>query len=214
MSRDFWTRRRQAVSAEEQAEVEALAAELRAEEEADLDARSDEVLLAEHDLPEPELLESPDAVREFLTKELPQRLKTRALRRLWRLNPTLANLDGLVDYGEDFTDSATVVENLQTAYQVGKGMMAHVQAQLEAAAEPAPVESAAEPESDLALVEGEEDVTEERPEDALAQVDPAQDAEGDVARSSPAPAPVFADMSDVPADQPAPRRRMTFEFEV
>ena len=43
-----------------------------------------------------------------------------ALRRLWKVNPVLANVDGLVEYGEDFTDSATVVENLQTTYQVGK----------------------------------------------------------------------------------------------
>ena len=33
----------------------------------------------------------------------------------------------LVDYGEDFTDAAMAVENIQTAYQVGKGMLKHVQ---------------------------------------------------------------------------------------
>ena len=39
----------------------------------------------------------------------------------------LANVDGLVDYGEDYTDAACVIEGLQTAYQVGKGMLAHVE---------------------------------------------------------------------------------------
>ncbi|MEL7097357.1 MAG: DUF3306 domain-containing protein [Pseudomonadota bacterium] len=112
----FWDRRRAAVAAEE--------ATLEAEvQEAKLAERTDEEILAELELPEPEALESPDAVRDFLKAELPQRLKTRALRRLWRLNPVLANLDGLVDYGEDFTDSATVIENMQTVYQVGKGML-------------------------------------------------------------------------------------------
>ena len=43
------------------------------------------------------------------------------------MNPTLANLDGLIDYGEDYTDAATVIENMQTAYEVGKGMLAHVE---------------------------------------------------------------------------------------
>lgn len=33
----------------------------------------------------------------------------------------------LVDYGEDFTDAAMAVENIQTAYQVGKGMLKHVE---------------------------------------------------------------------------------------
>lgn len=112
--RDFWSRRRAGVEAEEQV----LEAEV-----AKLEERPDEDLLAELNLPEPEALDSPDAVRDFLKAELPQRLKTRALRRLWRLNPMLANLDGLVDYGEDYTDAATVIENMQTVYQVGKGMV-------------------------------------------------------------------------------------------
>ncbi len=41
---------------------------------------------------------------------------------LWRSNPTLANLDGLIDYGDDYTNAATVVPNLKTLYRVGKGM--------------------------------------------------------------------------------------------
>ncbi|MBY5935652.1 DUF3306 domain-containing protein, partial [Tateyamaria omphalii] len=112
--RDFWSRRRAGVEAEEQA-LEARVAEAEA---AKLEERPDEEILAELSLPEPETLDSPDAVRDFLKAELPQRLKTRALRRLWRLNPVLANLDGLVDYGEDFTDAATVIEKMQTVYQV------------------------------------------------------------------------------------------------
>ena len=61
-----------------------------------------------------------------MSKTVPDRLRRRALRCLWLANPALANLDGLIDYGEDFTDSATVIENMQTAYQVGKGMTEHV----------------------------------------------------------------------------------------
>ncbi|MEL6464977.1 MAG: DUF3306 domain-containing protein [Pseudomonadota bacterium] len=118
-NRDFWSRRRAGVEAEAQAQ-EARAAEAEA---AKLRERPDDEILAELDLPEPEALDSPEAVQAFLKAEVPQRLKTRALRRLWRLNPMLANLDGLVDYGEDYTDAATVIENMQTAYQVGKGMV-------------------------------------------------------------------------------------------
>src|SRR3546814_11426370 len=46
-----------------------------------------------------------------------------ALQRLWRLDPVFANLDGLLEYGEDYTDAATVAENLKTAYRVGRGFM-------------------------------------------------------------------------------------------
>lgn len=114
---DFWSRRKAGVAAE------AEAMEARAEPIEAPDERSDAEILAELNLAEPETLETPDAVKEFLRAELPERLKTRALRRLWRLNPVLANLDGLVDYGEDYTDAAMVVENMQTVYQVGKGML-------------------------------------------------------------------------------------------
>ncbi|MEM9872939.1 MAG: DUF3306 domain-containing protein [Pseudomonadota bacterium] len=136
-TRDFWSRRRAGVEAEAQA-VEARVAEAEA---AKLEERPDDEILAELNLPEPEALDSPDAVRAFLKEELPQRLKTRALRRLWRLNPMLANLDGLVDYGEDYTDAATVIENMQTVYQVGKGMLtAFLEDEEETAEEEAPTE--------------------------------------------------------------------------
>ena len=88
MSRlDAWSRRRAAVAAEEKAAIASAEAAVQAETEAALDARSDADLLEEAGLPEPEALDTPEAVREFLGSALPQRLKSRALRRLWRLNP-------------------------------------------------------------------------------------------------------------------------------
>ena len=62
-----------------------------------------------------------------MAKAVPTRLRNRALRKLWLSNPALANLDALLDYGEDFTINADAVEVIQTTYQVGKGLLAHVQ---------------------------------------------------------------------------------------
>ena len=87
------------------------------------DTRTDAEILAEYGLPHPDDLEPGDDIRGFLKAAIPDRLRRAALRKLWRSNPVLANLDGLVDYGDDFTDAATVIENLQTVYQVGKGML-------------------------------------------------------------------------------------------
>ena len=70
-----------------------------------------------------------------MAKAVPDRIRRKALRTLWRSNPVLANVDMLVDYGEDFTDSATVIENLQTTYQVGMGMLKHVEEMARQAAE-------------------------------------------------------------------------------
>jgi len=52
----------------------------------------------------------------FMHEKVPQAIKRQALRHLWATNPILANVDGLNDYDEDFTDAATVVEGLKAAY--------------------------------------------------------------------------------------------------
>jgi hypothetical protein len=118
----FWEKRRAAVAAEARAEEEARLTAERAAEEQALAEKTDEELLAEAGQPMPEDLETAEQVRAFMKSALPQRLKARALRKLWRTNPVLANLDGLVDYGEDYTDAARCVPDMKTAYKVGKGM--------------------------------------------------------------------------------------------
>ena len=90
---------------------------------AEVGEESDDAALARLGLPDPETLGPGDDFSRFMGEAVPTRLRNRALRKLWLTNSTLANLDELLDYGEDFTDAATVVENLQTAYQVGRGML-------------------------------------------------------------------------------------------
>ena len=122
----FWTRRREAVAAEERAEVEAVVAAETAAQEAALEERSDAELLAELGLPEPETLVGGEELQRFLKAQLPQRLKRRALRTLWRSNPVLACLDGLNDYEDDFTDAAVCKGAVNTLYEVGRGFAQQV----------------------------------------------------------------------------------------
>jgi len=124
---DFWSRRKAGVRQEEAAEAHAIEARQQAERERELEARTDDEILQDLGLPDPDTLEPGDDFGAFMARAVPERLRRRALRRLWLSNPALANLDGLVDYGEDYTNSATVIENLQTAYQVGQGMVARVE---------------------------------------------------------------------------------------
>lgn len=128
---DFWERRKEAVRAEEAAEEKAKTAAEEAEKQARLERMSDQEVLRELELPDPDSLAEGDDFSVFLKKAVPERIRLRALRRLWTTNPVLANLDGLIEYGEDFSDAATVVENLQTAYRVGQGMARHVAAMAE-----------------------------------------------------------------------------------
>lgn len=95
------------------------------EEELELAANeelSDEEILAKYELPDPDVVELGMDVKGFMRKEIPEALRRRALRSLWRSNPVLAVLDGLNDYDEDFNLVTTGAEGVQTLYQVGKGM--------------------------------------------------------------------------------------------
>lgn len=189
----FWARRRAAVEAEDRAEAEAKRAEEAAAEEARLAERPDEEILAELGLPDPDKMVSTDQIQALLRQAVPQRLKTRALRRLWRLNPVLANVDGLVDYGGDYTDAATVVENLQTAYQVGRGML-------------------------KALVQDEEEPGADTPDDATAEAaDDTETAELDAPAAEPEEeAPAYRHVYHEEDGDEAPARtarRMRFTFD-
>jgi hypothetical protein len=60
---------------------------------------------------------------QFMKKGVPEVVRRRALRMLWQSNPILANLDGLNDYDEDFTDAAMVMKTFTSNYKVGSGYM-------------------------------------------------------------------------------------------
>ncbi|MEW9919203.1 DUF3306 domain-containing protein [Marimonas sp. MJW-29] len=174
---DFWSRRRAGVEAETRAEQRQAEATTREIQERSLEEMSDEELLVKFDLPDPETLGQGDDFSVFLKAGVPQRLKKIALRRLWGTNPVLANLDGLVDYGEDYTDAATVAAQLATSYQVGKGMTAHIEKMMQEVHAEGPentvADEAAKADESVAeeksVASGEEDVkivSEDCPEDA------------------------------------------------
>lgn len=75
------------------------------------------------DLPDIAELKRDSDFTPFLRQGVPESIQRLALRKLWRLDPTLAVVDGLVDYDDDFTDAAMVVDGLKTAYKVGKGWL-------------------------------------------------------------------------------------------
>lgn len=96
-------------------------------------------VLEKYDLPDPDAIELGTDVTGFMRKEIPELLRRKALRSLWRSNPVLAVLDGLNDYDEDFSDAATAVNGVQTLYKVGQGLTdktAGVDEQVEAVDQP------------------------------------------------------------------------------
>jgi len=199
-----WSRRRAGVRAEAEAELVEAAVDEKVRVEAELADKSDAEILQELSLQDPDEMQSGDDFSAFMRKEVPERLRKRALRTLWRSNPVLACVDELVDYGDDFKAEWNASGVIKTAYQVGKGMLAHVQEmeRQKAAEEQAEAMAASAPEQDA--------------ETLTAFQDEADDGSA-IAAEEDAPNPDFVpDL--VPeqgqeADQPAIIHRMRFEFD-
>lgn len=210
---DFWSRRRAAVRAEQAALDSARQADVTASGEAFardaqvevMQAKSEAELLSELGLKDPELMQMGDDFSAFMQKAVPEALRRRALRQLWRSNPVLANLDGLVDFGEDFTDTAMVVPGMQTSYMVGKGLLRHVIATTEAAQGGAADEADAAPD---AMAQATDDAA------SLANAAGCDDAPADSAPGAePSRETAGAPAGDATEAAPRPRRHMRFSFQ-
>ena len=73
------------------------------------------------DLPDIESLTAQSDFTAFMKKGVPKALRRQALRKLWASDPVFNVIDGMEEYGEDYTDAASVVEGLKSAWEVGKG---------------------------------------------------------------------------------------------
>lgn len=180
---NFWTQRRARVRAEEQAEARRSEDLRQAAETQAVEAKTDEEVLAELGLPDPDTLKAGDDFAAFMSRAIPERLRRRALRRLWTSNPTLACVDGLNDYDGDFTGNGTGGEVMKTAYKVGRGYLSKI---ADTPSEQPATVAAAEPEVAVDAV-AEQELEPEQVETARLDVDDA-------------------------AGQTAPSRRMRFSF--
>jgi hypothetical protein len=152
-------------------------------------------------LPDPDLMQAGDDFSAFMQRTVPEFLRRRALRRLWLSNPVLANLDGLIDHGEDYTDAATVQGGMKTLYEIGRGIRLPVSTdeivdpEMAEADATAPFDcDAAEPEVLSAEKSTPEKKTAHDTDQQITQV---------LAPADPVPLPEIA---------PSRRRRMTFDL--
>lgn len=77
-------------------------------------------------LPPVESLTAASDYRDFLRTEVPRQLRRKALRHLWRSDPVFANLDGLLEYGEDYSKLGMVETGVTSAWQAGRGFAGQV----------------------------------------------------------------------------------------
>ena len=178
-----------------------------AEEPADeFEGKSDDEILSILELPDPETLTLGDTVEKFMDGRVPERIRARALRAFWKTNPVLANIDGLDEYCDDYTDAVMVVENMQTLYQAGKGYASQVLDALESLADD---ESQTEKAMDLVSVD-QRIADRQRLEES--SVDEPQMITGEVGVDESSDLKeVATEVQEPPMESPTPRpRRMTF----
>ncbi len=118
-----WSRRKIAVANEQVLEknsVEQLDPEASAISEAELQAelQSNRETAEAVDL---ETLNEESDFSVFMKAGVPESLKRRAMATLWRSNPVFANVDGLVDYDDDFAHPDLIMKTFKSAYEIGRG---------------------------------------------------------------------------------------------
>lgn len=183
-----WANRKTAVKAEAETLAKDEQSAAIAEQHAALAEQSEQEVLDQLELPNPDDMQAGDDFSAFMKSTVPAALRNRALRKLWTSDPILANVDLLVDYGDDFTGKNDPVGAIKTIYRVGKGMLPDEKES------PEIVEDVDKPTEQLAQAEQETEA-EISDHDALPEVAPEVVAEQDQPKA------------------PAPRRRMRFEFD-
>jgi len=119
-----WSRRKlEGVDGE--AEADFLSAE---DEQAGLDARAEELQenRAAAEAIDLDTIDEESDLSLFMKEGVPEMLKKAALAKLWRSSPIFANVDGLVDYDDNFADPNLIMKTFTSAYQVGKGYLKEV----------------------------------------------------------------------------------------
>ncbi|SFR50234.1 Protein of unknown function [Marinobacter gudaonensis] len=97
---------------------------------------SEQELLDKYGLPDPASIEIGTDITGFMRREIPEFLRRKALRSLWKSNPVLAVLDGLNDYDEDYTLASTAGQTVSSLYRVGEGMVEKAKKAAEVVDEP------------------------------------------------------------------------------
>lgn len=72
-------------------------------------------------LPDVESLTADSDFSVFMKEGVPPALRRLALRKLWASDPMFNIIDEMIDYGGDFTNAATVVDGMQSAWVAGRG---------------------------------------------------------------------------------------------
>jgi Protein of unknown function (DUF3306) len=157
------------------------------------------------ELPDIESLDASSDYTVFMRPGVPLELRNQALRKLWRSDPLLANLDGLLEYGGDYTIPSWPKGTIRTAYQIGRGFATELEKiagaapESEAAKEPL---SGPDPEPRAAVASADSKPAADMPAEPP-QLAPEPTRSGEAEAASP---PARAELPAKPRARPLPRR--------
>lgn len=158
-------------------------------------------LLEKYGLPDPENIQLGTDITGFMRKEIPEFLRRKALRGLWKSNPVLAVLDGLNDYDEDYTLASTAGQTVTSLYKVGEGLVDKARKAADV------VEDQSIEQVRLSTDESDSSITQEpEPDDTLEPEDMATPTE-------PPEQQLAQQETSQPEEQPEPRFRPRMRFD-
>ncbi len=140
-------------------------------------------------LPDLDSLDDASDFSVFLKEGVPDVIRRKALRKLWRINPVLAHLDGLDDYDDDYTVAETFIKGLKTVYEAGKGYLDEDETA-------APEGEAAEDEA--GEVPATAEASQDRGGDSERVAEADRPAQPPLSTESPAPGPAAAAADQIP----------------
>lgn len=150
-------------------------------------------------LPPLESLNGDSDFTPFMRNGVPEIIKRKAMRILWRANPLFAFRDGLNDYDEDYNIVHKIIEEGYGAYQVGRGHLTEEELQEMMPEKAKRAFDEDEEETEEYLAEGEEQL-EQTDTEVAEQPDEASEAEPNSNQNSAEQ----SDLSDVDDPDEAP----------
>jgi len=162
-------------------------------------------LLAKYSLPDPENIELGTDITGFLRKEIPEFLRRKALRGLWKSNPVLAVLDGLNDYDEDYTLASTAGQTVTSLYKVGEGLVDRAKKAADV------VEDPSEAQATSSMAEPEPTIVEDAESDDTLELEELEDRATPMELPEQPLAQREASQSEDPPE-PSFRPRMRFDY--
>ncbi|MGI9357691.1 MAG: DUF3306 domain-containing protein [Rhizobiaceae bacterium] len=198
-----WSKRKIAVAREQVVEDKELAvdpvdADQQDTQQAELEVQLEANRLAAEAV-DLETLDEESDFSVFMKDGVPTQLKKQAMASLWRTSPVFANVDGLVDYDDDFGSSDLVMKTFKSAYQAGRGYLEMFK------------EKDAQEEGGDAVEEATEDTRPESPADTKEELIEGAGIEGADAAQADEPQEELEIVEEDPAPRVSLRRRLELD---